>query len=269
MAPSYGDGHSIGFPATSLGGENWWLNNFFDQADELGYRVEYSGTHWYSGPSATNLLNHIDHVQNQSNGRPVWLTEFAVVDWTGGSGDWSEESNYNFILEFLWRAESKANLEKYAVFLFSGNSPNNPWDLTNPRSNFFSGGSLTPFGKAYSAWDGDKNIQVDEPYLIHNRNARHRLRNSGSDEPTPSWIRREDASVQWVLREAGNGNVRIESAQDGRLLGYDGNELKFLSSETSGSIVEWKYQQEQYGWHNIVHPSTGRVPSTRAAEQQQ
>ena len=209
-------------PACAQGGENWWLNDFMDQHDGRGYRCEYAGGHWYSGPSVDNLFNHINNVQNQANGRPVWLTEFSVVDWSGGSGNWSEESNYNFILEFLWRAESKNNLEKYAIFIFTGGVPTNPWDLTNPRSNFSQNGSLHAFGKAYAAWDGDKTILNKTPYIIHNRNARHRIRNGGTGVPQPSWIRREDDSVQWVLQDAGGGNVHIISVVDGSMLRYDG-----------------------------------------------
>ena len=246
-------------PAPAQGGEDWWLNNFSDQIDNLGYRMEYAGGHWYSGPSVDNLFNHINDVQSKANGRPVWLTEFAVVDWSGGSGNWSEETNYNFILEFLWRAESKGNLEKYALFLFSGGSPASPWTMSNPRSNFFSGGSLTPFGKAYAAWDGDKSIENDMPFLIHNRNARHRLRNDGATtEPTPSWIRREDSSVQWLFRDAGNGKRYIQSGNDGRLLRWNGTTLDYAPAGTLGAEVEWTTPREQYGWHNIVSEVDGK-----------
>ena len=175
----------------------------------------------------------------------------------GGSGGWSEETNYNFILNFLWRAESKNNLDKYALFLFSGGSPTNPWDMSNPRSNFFSGGSITPFGKAYAAWDGDTTIHDDTPYVIHNRNARHRIRNDGANEPSPSWIRREDDSVQWALADAGGGKKYLYSAVDGRRLRYDGTTIDFAPADATGSEVEWTINREQYGWHNLIHAGTG------------
>ena len=244
-------------PAPAQGGEDWWLTPFMDQADNLGYRTDYGAGHWYSSPSVDNLFNHINDIQNDSNGRKVWLTEFSVVDWSGGSGNWSEESNYNFILEFLWRAESKNNLDKYAVFLFSGSSPANPWDKTNPRSNFFSGGSLTPFGKAYAAWEGDTAVRDDTSYIIHNRNARHRLENDGGSSLQAASIRTENADVQWSLQDAGNGKKYITSNVDGRRLSYDGASLSFAANGAEGTAVEWTIQQEQYGWHNIVHAETG------------
>ena len=244
-------------PAPALGGEDWWLNDFMDRADNRGYRVNYAGGHWYAGPSVDNLFAHINDLQNKANGRKVWLTEFSVVDWSGGSGNWSEETNYNFILEFLWRAEAKNNLDKYAIFIFTGNGPTNPWDMTNPRSNFrYNNGSLTPFGKAYAAWDGDKTIHDYHSYLIHNRNARHRLKNDGSSALSQDTIRTEDVSLQWFFEDAGGGKKYITSTLDGKRLRYDGTTLDFAPEGTSGTEVEWTIQQEQYGWHNIIHTAT-------------
>jgi len=246
-------------PACALGGESWWLDDFMDRVDNKGYRCEYTGGHWYSGPSSDNFMNYVDSLQGYGNGRPVWITEFSVVDWSGGSGSWSEESNYNFILEVMWRAEAKSNLRKYAIFIFSGGVPENPWTMSNPRSNFRTGGgSLHAFGKAYAAWDGDKTIRMEQPYLIHNRNARHRMRNTGSGAPEPSWIRREDDSVQWILRDAGGGNTHIISVVDGTMLRYDGSLIDHAPPGTTGPDVEWDFQKEQYGWHNIIHPDTGK-----------
>jgi hypothetical protein len=167
--------------------------------------------------------------------------------------------NYNFILELLWRAEAKANLEKYAIFIFTGDSPTNPWDLTNPRSNFRSSdGTLTPFGKAYAAWDNDTTIRVNTPYVLHNRSASHRVTNNGGNSVNASSIRKEDATVQWQLRDAGSGKRYIVSGVDGRLLRYNGTTLDFAPKGTTGTAVEWTISQEQYGWQNIIHPQTGR-----------
>lgn len=246
-------------PVNATGGEAAWLGVFSDQADALGYRVDYTGMHWYAPPNVTTILNRIDAVQTLGNARPVWLTEFSIVDWSNGSGDWSEESNYNFILELLWRAEAKTNLEKYAVFIFTGDSPTNPWDLTNPRSDFRqTDGSLTPFGKAYAAWDNDTTIRNNTPYVLHNRSASHRIANNGGTTVNASTIRVEDASVQWQLRDAGNGKKYIESGKDGRLLRYNGTILDFAPANTTGTAVEWTISQEQYGWRNIIHPQSGK-----------
>ncbi len=246
-------------PVNATGGETDWLGVFSDQVDALGYRVDYTGMHWYAPPNVNTILNRIDTVQALGNGRPVWLTEFSIVDWSNGSGDWSEESNYNFILEFLWRAESKTNLEKYAMFVFTGDSPTNPWDLANPRSNFRSAdGTLTPYGKAYAAWDNDTTIRNDTPYVLHNRSASHRIANKGGSGLSTSTIRTEDATVQWQLEDAGSGKKYIKSGVDGRLLRYNGTILDYAPAGTTGTAVEWTITQEQYGWRNIIHPQSGK-----------
>jgi Glycosyl hydrolase catalytic core/Ricin-type beta-trefoil lectin domain-like/Cadherin domain/F5/8 type C domain len=247
-------------PATADGAMgDAWLESFSDQVDALGYRVDYTGMHWYSTPNVNGVLDSIDDIQTKGNGRNVWLTEFSVVDWSNGSGDFSEETNYNFILELLWRLETKANLEKYAIFVFTGDSPTNPWDLANPRSNFRSSdGTLTPFGKAYTTWDNDTAIRNNTPYVLHNRAASHRVANLGGSSFNASTIRVEDATVQWQLRDAGSGKKYIESGVDGRLLRYNGTTLDFAPAGTIGTAVEWTIAQEQYGWRNIIHPQTGR-----------
>lgn len=247
-------------PAPAQGGEDWWLTPFMDQADDLGYRTDYGAGHWYSGPNVNNIFNHINDIQNDSNGRDVWLTEFSVVDWSGGSGNWSEEDNFNFLIEFLWRAESKANLDKYAVFLFTGTSlPSQPWTKSNPRSDFLVNGGVTAFGKAYAAWDGDTSINDDTPYLLHNRSAKHRLKNvAGATGPETAWVRRDDIATQWFLRDSGNGKKTIQSARDGRMLRWNGSELDYAPAATQGTSVEWSINEDQYGWHNIKSEHDGK-----------
>lgn len=237
-----------------------WLEDFSDQTDALGYRTDYAATHWYSSPSINNILNYVDSTQTKSNGRDVWLTEFAVIDWSNGSGDWSEETNYNFILEFLYRAESKANLDKYALFLWTGAEPATPWEKSNPRSDFFisnSNKALTPFGKAYAGWDGETEVKNETLYIVHNRAAAHRLQNDGGSDVEKASIRVEDDSAQWIIQDAGNDEVYITSAVDGRRAKLDGGNIVMSEPGATGWGVRWKIQQDIYGWQNIVHSGSG------------
>ncbi|WP_250928199.1 glycosyl hydrolase [Aporhodopirellula aestuarii] len=237
-----------------------WLEDFSDQTDAFGYRTDYAATHWYSSPNVNNVLNWVNSTQAKSNGRDVWLTEFAVVDWSGGSGNWSEETNYNFILEFMYRAESKANLDKYALFLWTGAEPDTPWEKSNPRSNFFisnSNKALTPFGKAYAAWDGETNVENETLYLLHNRAAFHRLQNDGGAAVEKATIRVEDDSVQWIVQDAGNDEVFITSAVDGRRVKLESGNIVMSEPGATGWGVRWKIQQDVYGWQNVVHSGSG------------
>jgi Glycosyl hydrolase catalytic core/Ricin-type beta-trefoil lectin domain-like len=240
-------------------GDPNWHTNFADQADALGYRADYAGYHWYASPNVSSLLGQIDNVKAMANGRDVWLTEFSVVDWSGGSGNWSEESNYNFIIEFLWRAQTKASLEKYSLFVFVDEPAPQPWTLSNPRSSSFDQtGAMTPFGKAYATWDGVTTINNETAYLIHNKSARHRLRNGGTATPSVGTIRQQDNAVQWKFVDAGGGKRYIVSLADGRRLRYDGTTLDYASPTTTGASVEWTLSHEANGWHNIIHPATSK-----------
>lgn len=237
-----------------------WLTEFADQADELGYRQDYAGMHWYGAPNVNNILNYVNTIQNLSNGRDVWITEFSPVDWNGGSGNWSEETNYSFILEFMYRADRKENLDKYALFPFAGDQPTTPWAKSNPRANSFIGpvdGELTPYGKAYASWDGESDPELETLYVIHNRAASHRLQNTGIADVEKASIRVEDDSVQWIFQDAGNDEVFITSAVDGRRAKLDAGNIVMADADADGWGVRWTMEHDQYGWHNVIHSGSG------------
>lgn len=237
-----------------------WLTDFADQADALGFRQDYAGMHWYGAPNVNNILNYVNTIQNISNGRDVWITEFSPVDWSGGSGNWSEETNYSFILEFMYRADRQENLDKYALFPFIGGQPTTPWEKSNPRANSFidvGGGELTPYGKAYASWDGQSDPEFETLYVIHNRAASHRLQNTGSAAVEKASIRVEDESAQWIIQDAGNDEVYMTSAVDGRRAKLEAGNIVMSDPGATGWGVRWKIQHDQYGWHNIVHSGSG------------
>ena len=256
-------------PGSSTSG---WLSGFYDSVNARGMRSEYTAIHQYPGPGGGSASALVTVIQNTYNnfGRKVWLTEFSAVDWSGG-GNWSEEDNYNWITEFVWRAESLDQLKKYALFIFTADTNNptaaNPWDkpATAPRSNFFetNGTTLTAFGEAYAAWDQDATVRDDKVYMIHNKAARHRLGcATGNSSLTNAWIRSSDVSVQWVLRPAPAGRKYIVSVQDGRRLRYNGTTLDYAPVGTTGTNVEWAAtlvsQATDYGWVYLDHPASSK-----------
>jgi hypothetical protein len=256
-------------PGSSTSG---WLAGFYNDVAARGMRSEYTAIHQYPGPnggSASALVNTITTTYNNF-GRKVWLTEFSVMDWSA-TGNWTEEDNYNWINEFVWRAESLDWLKKYSLFIWTAdtNSPTaiNPWDKPNPapRSNFFetNGTTLTAFGEAYAAWDQDATVRDNKVYLIHNQGARHRLRNAVSNSSlTNAWIRSSDVSVQWVLRPAPSGRKYIVSVQDGRRLRFNGTTLDYAPVGSTGTNVEWAATivsaATDYGWFYLDHPASSK-----------
>ena len=233
-----------------------WTSNFWSQANSAGLRIDESGVHWYSYPSADTLIGNLQSVYS-AWGRPIWMTEFGAA-FSGGS--WSEEMNYNFLAEFLWRAEGLACLHRYGVFCFNQDPPTNTWDQTSPESGVFKsdGITLTAFGQLYAAWDADLAIHTNIPYILHNKGAYYRISNTGGASAGVANIRTNDLTVQWQLAAAPTANqFYIVSIADGRDLSCNGTTLSLAAAGTTGAAVQWTYTADSNGYFFIDNPAAG------------
>jgi hypothetical protein len=242
-------------PANLFGG---WLADFYSKTTNNGYRVDFTGVHAY--PSSTSASSLISTLQSGYNtwGRPIWLTEFSVVDWAG-THTWSEQDNYKFLAEFMWRAEDLTWFKRYSLFLFSGTPSTNPWDGDGHRSDTFmpDNYTFTPFGELYAAWDADRTLRSQTPYFVLNKATCFRLTSTRSvGSPQAFSIRNEDAGTQWVLTNAPNGSYYIQSLADGRRLAYTNNTLALAASITTGATVEWTFDgPDSSGYYFINNPN--------------
>jgi hypothetical protein len=247
-----------------------WHELFYDEADRLGYRVEYNAIHAYPGPSSGSSDYLVNLIQGEFNdfGLPVWLTEFGFVDW-GGDQSWSEEDNYQCLAEFLWRAEGLTALRKFALFVFTADEnnpqPANPWQnfTPAPRSNSYdTAGNLTAFGKLYAAWDNDATIRPDKSYMIHHRGLRKRMANAatGNTNPGGRTIRIDGPLVNWTLVSTGTANrYYVVSSIDGRRLSHTtgtGVAPTLAAPGTTGANVEWSLTHKEHGWYYLGHPNS-------------
>ena len=234
-----------------------WENDFFGAANALGYRVDFTGVHWYGNPDAGALIGLLANIYN-TYGRPVWLTEFATVDWSN-SQSWSEEDNYRFMAEFMWMAEDQWWLKRYSVFPFYEDPPANPWDRTHPKTALFNNaGAYTSVGDLYSGWDGDRTVRNNMPYLLHGKGAALHLGNDGAIHL--GTIRENGADMQWALvPTTWNAYVaHLVSLRDGRMLGSDGAGLYLAGSSTTGAAVEWTYTHLANGYFVLNHQLSGK-----------
>ena len=188
-------------------------------------------------------------------GRPIWITEFTTSN--PGTG-YSEEMNYNFLAEFLWRAEGLACLHRYGIFCFNENPPTNTWDQVSPDGAVFmsDGVTLTAFGQLYAAWDEDCTIHTNRPYILHNKGAYYRISNTGAAAPGIANIRTNDLTVQWQLVAAPTANqFYLVSLSDGRSLSCSGSTLSLAAAGTTGTAVQWTYTANTNGYFFIDNPA--------------
>jgi autotransporter-associated beta strand protein len=266
----YMNDHNLDLPMAGPAAGNvngTWNQIFYGYITNWGGRVDYLPAHEYPGNnSSASSSIWIGPLQTAYNtyGYPMWMTEWSVVDWSG-TGNWSEEDNYNALAEFLWRAESIPWLRKYSLFVFTAdtNSPMavNPWTRTTPapRSNAFdSNGNLTPFGELYAAWDNDANVETNKIYYVHNSGTRKRLRNTLGANADAIEIRVTDTSTKWTLQSAGANLYYVVSSLDGRRLSYNGTTVGYVAAGTVGTAVQWSLTANQYGWFYLDHPSTAK-----------
>ena len=247
-----------------------WRKNYEAIAQDRGLRSEYMALHWYAGcngGSPQNIINVINNLYN-AYGKPIWITEFAVKDWSGTSTGWNRNDNFNWLAEFLWRAEGMAHLKKYSLFEW-GTEDNNADptvkdaptmglhvrnDKTNPGYE-----DLSECGLLLAGWDGDATVRDAKEYIIHNKGRGLRLiDHPASNTVTYANILHRGGTDQFMLQSAPGGKKYIVGVNDGRRLHYNGSSVGLSPAGTTGSAVEWSLQEKQYGWFFINHPSTGK-----------
>lgn len=249
---------------------NGWLGDFYNQIASRGYRVDFTAVHWYANPSVDGLINHLQSIYN-TWGRPIWLTEFGNVDWAGNQA-WSEEDDWRFLAEFMWRAEDLLWLKRYSMFVFNADPPANPWSNSpGTRSNMLKGDNttLTAIGELYSAWDADRSLHPRMAYLIQGQNSMHRLSSSPANSafpaalpyPSPVSIRISGAQAQWTFVQSPTaGQFYMISLLDGRRLRTDGNGVDLAPFGTTGTGVQWNISPpDAYGYFYIDNPTFGKA----------
>ena len=126
-------GRRVGSPATASNPTKAgsWFANFMTAAKAGGLRVDFIAVHWYAPPNVASFLNELDTLYQQYN-LPIWITEFAVADWTATTGSKftvddvtafmkavvPELNKRPYIERFAWktRATSDVNMGTSALF---------------------------------------------------------------------------------------------------------------------------------------------------------
>jgi RNA polymerase sigma factor (sigma-70 family) len=140
-------GRILGSPAVAAGGADpgGWLDRFLTGARSRGYRVDFIAVHWYGGDFRTaaavrQLRSYLDAVHARY-GLPIWLTEFALIDFTAGRFPTAAEQAA-FLTAATTMLDGLPYLRRYAWFGLPATD--------RDRSGLFRGGPLvTEVGRAF------------------------------------------------------------------------------------------------------------------------
>ena len=140
-------GARLGSPATttpgSLGKQSW-LGRFMEQADAADLRVDFMAVHYYSTNQDIDAFETFLNDTYAAYGRPIWITEWALVDWKN-PGRFSFQDTASFFSEAVQMLDDLAFVERHAWFgLYDGMDG---WNINTHLID--ANGTLTEVGKAY------------------------------------------------------------------------------------------------------------------------
>jgi RNA polymerase sigma factor (sigma-70 family) len=142
-------GSVLGSPAVAYGGDRpgGWLDRFMTGAEQRGLRVDFIALHWYGADFRTEaaveqLRGYLDAVHRRY-GKPIWLTEFALIDFSQGVRHPADEEQAAFLTSATKMLAGLPYLQRYAWFGLGT-------DESGPGTTLFRpGGTLTPQGRAF------------------------------------------------------------------------------------------------------------------------
>jgi hypothetical protein len=156
-------GQRLGSPAVSANGATagGWLDRFMTGASQRGYRVDFVAVHWYGANftdpigEARELCRYVTAVYERY-GKPVWLTEFALADFSDGVEQArypSDAEQAAFVRAALPLLQRLPHLERYAWFALANTASSyrtglysDASTLTRAGEAYFSAGKEPPYG---------------------------------------------------------------------------------------------------------------------------
>jgi hypothetical protein len=145
-------GMTLGSPAVSSGAATpgGWLDQFMAGAKARGYRVNFITVHWYggdfaAGPAAQELQSYLEAIYARYH-RPIWLTEFAITSYSGGTATFPTESQQAaFLTAATTMLDGLPYVQRYAWFALPTSAGSGTTGLFNP------GPSVTSVGRAFES----------------------------------------------------------------------------------------------------------------------
>ncbi len=164
-------GIPLGSPAAT-NAEGPWMTEFMSRANALNYRVDFVTVHSYPSPNAANFLALLKRVYALYN-KPIWITEFAVADWSASSttpNRFSEPEVLLFMKTVLTALETPeySFVHRYSWFPKMNIFPDNISPLG--KSIFVDAdGGLTYLGQYYANFDNPtRRVALSSPIIAWN-----------------------------------------------------------------------------------------------------
>ena len=130
-----------------------WMQNFMEQVDEKGLRVDAIGVHDYGGGNAAALQAKLRRI-HQMYRRPLLITEFAVADWKAkqvSENRHSPKKVLTFLQQMLPWLEAQDWIIGYCWFSFR------PTSAAGCSSALFDeAGNLTELGECYANFQAEQ-----------------------------------------------------------------------------------------------------------------
>lgn len=95
-----------------------WMQAFMKEAETRKLRVDFVCVHSYGGADANSLVRRLEQI-HQLYRKPIWITEFAVGDWTAESvaaNKFKPDAVLRFMEQVLPRLDRLDFVERYAWF---------------------------------------------------------------------------------------------------------------------------------------------------------
>jgi len=142
-------GLRLGSPAVAANAATpgGWLDQFMAGAVSRGYRVDFITVHWYGsdfrpGPATDQLKSYLQAIYNRYH-LPIWLTEFALVDFPGGWRYPGPAEQAAFLTASTAMLAGLPYLQRYAWFALT------TWASAPTTGLFSTGAELTAVGRAF------------------------------------------------------------------------------------------------------------------------
>ncbi|WP_232631278.1 glycosyl hydrolase [Methylobacterium sp. Leaf118] len=132
-----------------------WFAKFNEMAEEQGLQVDFMAVHLYTKPDPAEFLSKLDAIYRRYR-KPIWITEFAVADWSSRAGrcsqdcvnKYDEEDVLQFLKVVLPELEKRKFVERYSWY--SAGRKTAKYEELRTSSLFTPDGKLTRVGCYYA-----------------------------------------------------------------------------------------------------------------------